>query len=82
MLPGLWHCDYEAEVQGGGGRTVKRYLCNACLQPCDLNERDDGVGMTQVGSQWQDDSRPYLASDCCDAGFVVPDPVAGMENVA
>ena len=51
---------------------TERYRCNACGQPCDAYETDDGVGYTKMGSQGHYDSRPYVASDCCDAGLYDP----------
>ena len=41
--------------------------CGECKQECKALELDDGVGSYECHGFCGTDSRPYLASDCCEA---------------
>ena len=51
---------------------VKLYLCNACLQSCEIHVIDDGVGAYEFAGQDKYDTRLRVVSECCDAGYVEP----------
>lgn len=42
-------------------------ICQACGEPCEPITVDYGYGWTQRGSEWQNDVRLSVVSDCCDA---------------
>lgn len=66
-------------------------ICSSCLEPCQAEVIDYGIGMTQYGSSWQNDINPAVVSTCCEAPVTEKDdnmqyevtfnhPVSGLKT--
>lgn len=54
------------------------FFCEACGSQCNKVVADFGVGPTQCGSYWQNDTRYACVSRCCDAPTITSEQAEEM----
>lgn len=58
-----------------------RYICDCCLQECNIKEIDIGIGQYEFWGSRGNDVRMLEVSDCCEDSFKQRDEFDDLEEL-